>query len=63
MIAALTLFAAISRGLIPRAAQRGFQSLLLLMPAGVFGPRSLLESLQFALDGRGLLRMVPLSLG
>ena len=62
MTAALTLFAAISRGLTPRAPQRGFQSLLLLVPAGVFGLRSLLESLHFGLDGRGFLRMLPLGL-
>ena len=49
---------AISSDLTPRAPQRGFQSLLLLFPAGIFGSRFLLEGLQFGLDGRGPLCML-----
>ena len=51
-----------TESLTPRAPQRGFQSLLLLIPAGVFGLRSLLESLHLGLDGRGPLRVLPLGL-
>ena len=48
--------------LTPRAPQRGFQSLLLLIPAGFFGLRSLLESLDLGLDGGGPLRVLLLGL-
>ena len=47
---------------VPRAPQRGFQSLLLLVPAGIFGLRFLLESLHLGLDGRGPLRVLLLGL-
>src|SRR6187399_2227485 len=46
--------------LTSRAANRGFQSFLLLIPAGVFGLRSLLESLDLGLDGGGPLRVLLL---
>ena len=41
-----------------RAAHRGFQSFLLLIPAGVFDLRSQLQSLYFDLGGRGFLCML-----
>jgi hypothetical protein len=46
--------------LTPRAPQRGYQSLLLLIPAGFFGLRSLLKSLDLGLDGGGPLRVLLL---
>ena len=46
-----------NRQLAPRAPQRGFQSLLLLVPAGFFGLRSLLDSLGLGLDGGRPLRV------
>ena len=46
--------------LTPRAPQRRFQSLLLLIPAGFFGLQSLLESLDLGLDGGGPLRVLLL---
>src|SRR5258708_18965549 len=45
--------------LTPRPPQRSYQSLLLLIPTGFFGLRSLLKSLDLGLDGGGPLR-VPL---
>jgi hypothetical protein len=51
-----------NRQLTPRAPQRSFQSLLLLIPAGFFGLRSLLGRLHFGLDGGGLLRVLLLGL-
>lgn len=46
----------------PRAPQRGFQSLLLLIPAGFFGLRFLLKSLDLGLDSGGPLRVLLLGL-
>jgi hypothetical protein len=51
-----------NRQLTPRAPQRSFQSLLLLIPAGFFGLRSLLEGLDLGLDRRGPLRVLLLGL-
>src|SRR5258705_2414789 len=48
--------------LAPRTLQLGFQLLFLLIPAGFFGLRSLLESLDLGLDGRGPLRVLLLGL-
>jgi hypothetical protein len=48
--------------LTPRAPQRSLQSLLLLIPAGFFGFRSLLESLDLGLDGGGPPRVLLLGL-
>lgn len=48
--------------LTPRAPQRGFQSLLLLIPPDFFGLRPLLKSLNLGLEGGGLLRVLPLGL-
>ena len=48
--------------LTPRAPQRSLQSLLLLIPAGFFGLRSLLDSLGLGLDGGGPLRVLLLGL-
>lgn len=48
--------------LTPRALQRSFQSLLLLIPAGVLGLRSLRESINLGLDGGGPLRVLLLRL-
>src|SRR6202163_1153625 len=48
--------------LSPCAPQRGLQSLLLLIPAGFFGCRSLLKSLDLGLDGGGPLRVLLLGL-
>jgi len=46
----------------PRAPQGGLQSLFLLIPAGFFGLRSLLKSLDLGLDGGGPLRVLLLGL-
>lgn len=46
----------------PRAPERSFQSLLLLVPAGFFGLRFLLESLDLGLDGGGPPRVLLLGL-
>jgi hypothetical protein len=46
----------------PRAPQRSFQLLLLLIPAGFFSLRSLLEGLDSGLDGGGPLRVLLLGL-
>lgn len=48
--------------LTPRAPQGGLQSLFLLVPAGFFGLRSLLDSLDLGLDGGGPLRVLLLGL-
>lgn len=48
--------------LIPRAPQGGFQSPLLLIPAGLFGLRSLLKSLDLGLNRRGSLCLLLLGL-
>src|SRR5258708_36111960 len=48
--------------LTPRPPQRSYQSLLLLIPTGFFGLRSLLESLDLGLDGGGALRVLLLGL-
>src|SRR5258708_24729830 len=45
-----------------RAPQRSFQSLLLLIPAGFFGLRSLLECIDLGLDGGDPLRVLVLGL-
>jgi hypothetical protein len=50
------------RDLAPGAPQCGFQPLFLLVPAGIFGLRSLLKSLHLGLDGAGSLCMLALSL-
>src|SRR5713101_1960826 len=48
--------------LAPSALQRRIQPLLLLFPAGIFGLRSLLDSVRLGLDGSGSFCMLPLSL-
>jgi hypothetical protein len=48
--------------LTPSAPQRGFQSLLLVIPAGLFGLRSFLKSLNLGLDGGSSLRVFLLGL-
>jgi len=50
------------QNLTPIAPQRGFQSLLLLIPAGFFGLRSLFESFDLGLDDGGPLRVLLLGL-
>jgi hypothetical protein len=51
-----------ARDLVPRAPQRGFQSLFFVIPTGFLGLRFFLEGFHLRLDGRGPLRMVPLGL-
>jgi hypothetical protein len=48
--------------LVPRAAQRSFQSPPFLVPVGIFSPRFFLERVDLDLDGRGSVRMLALSL-
>jgi hypothetical protein len=47
--------------LVPGAPQRSFQSHPFLVPIGIFSPRFSLECLDLGFDGRGSLRMLPLS--
>src|SRR6478672_493292 len=49
------------RRLTSRVPQRGFQPPPFLVPPDIFGLQFLLESVHFQLDGRGSLRMLPLS--
>jgi hypothetical protein len=51
-----------SRSLTPQAPQHSFQSLLLLIPSGFLGSRSLFECLDLGLNGRGPLRVFLLGL-
>ena len=48
------------RRLASRMAQCGFEAFLFLVPPGIFGPRSLLESFHLGLDSSGFLRVLPL---
>jgi hypothetical protein len=48
--------------LVPRAAQRSFQSPPFLVPVGLFSPRFFLERVDLDLDGRGSVRCSPSAL-